>query len=438
VAIDRQTWRDLVDECSAPWRLELAAEHEHRAREIARWGVIWLHVLEWLGRPWEERERWVERVQRSARYHAGRARGLRIGERAADACATSWLTVACRSCEAPMSGAERIPQRCGRITCHACRGLRIARERARLSAGIGAAWRYVLARHEFSRSPITGRRLRPGDRRVMRERFVTLPVPPTRHGIAHDVELAHRARGIFVRSLRHYIARDLGLSERLARIPYFCATEIGTRGILAGRHEGLAHLHIWLIAPFVAWPVVAMLWGRALEAAGHDAVPYVPAQTLIGRCGPWEMHTLATLTRYCGASSTMVPLPMVDVRAVTKANREGVVHELVKYIVKDFTRTEGERIDPASFALVLRARRGRRFIARTARLFTMHREHVCTCGSCSWSVRRWVDGADGAAGLDTSAVTRDGEGLSGRPPPAGRGHQGGSRRPSGAQVCLSL
>src|SRR5690606_20123852 len=167
---------------------------------------------------------------------------------AADACATSWLTVACRSCEAPMAGAERIPQRCGRITCHACRGLRIARARARLSAGIGAAWRYVLARHEFARSPITGRRLRPEDRRYMRERFVTLPVPPTSGGIAHDVEIAHRARGIFIRALRHYIARDLGLPERMARIPYFAATEIGTRGIVERRHEGLAHLDDWPIA----------------------------------------------------------------------------------------------------------------------------------------------------------------------------------------------
>src|SRR5690606_11426552 len=108
-----------------------------------------------------------------------------------------------------------------------------------------------------------------------------------------------------------------------------------------------------------------------------------------------------------------------------------------KYILKDFTSSEGERIDPASFAQVLRARRGRRFIARTARLFAMEREHVCTCGACSWSVRRWVEDAE-RAGLDTSDVTRDEEGRAGRPPPAGSDQQGGQRRPSDAQACLSL
>lgn len=398
--VERERWRDAVDAAGAEWRYELAAGHDERAAaagvivaivELARRATVYQTMN--IDAAAELRANTMDAMRRYVRWHRGRAAGLRDGESRAAICARDELRVrpAC-GCDA----GRTIPRRCGRMSCHACRGIRAARERRRLRRGMRDA--LDDARMRYRASSRSWRDVRP--------RFVTLPVPPT-GDIARDVEIVQRARGTFIHELRRMIAVELELDERRAKLPYFGAIEIGDRGIVGGEHEGLAHVHLWIATPFVSHAVIAMLWGHALEAAGHPSVPMAPRAEIEAQYGAWGNRTAATMARYLGRGWTHAPRPMIDVRAA----RRGIEDELIKYIVKDYTAARGDHIAPEDYSRILRARRGRRFVLASRGDFGRDDPKPCECGCARYVVER-VDGA--ASGLDTSVISRDG----GRPPPA--------------------
>lgn len=177
------------------------------------------------------------------------------------------------------------------------------------------------------------------------ERLVTLTVPHS-GDVARDVETIVRAwRAIEAPWRRHL--KERGCVEKQA---YLRAIET-----TAGRHrEGHAHLHIWLVGPYIDHAMLRAWWGAALEREGY-VVPRRPLEQVLGRSGD-RARVGQWLARY---ASTGVPWPVVDVRRGSDRAAYVVKSAMATYVVKG---TRVERQDPELAARTYAALEGRRVV----------------------------------------------------------------------------
>lgn len=212
--------------------------------------------------------------------------------------------------------------------------------------------------------------MRRGLRLGVGEKFVTLTVPHL--DPVQDAEILAKSYGRFRESLIRYLCKYRGYHRKEARRLSYVRVMECTPGT---RDDGHAHLHLWMLAPFIDKRLIAVLWWCALPWAYRQRATWVPMEAP-GTPNIAAYDRAAIMHRV--GSDTHMPLLSVDVQAV---HGDDVANELIKYLVKN--RKEGEWIDPQIEAELYEAMDGRRSVS-TSRGFwgdlqeSPHCEH-CGC-----------------------------------------------------------
>lgn len=320
---------------------------------------------------------------RRATWHDRRARGLmHLEQRVRDCQQTDTFTLACPSCgQVDDDSAEERPVRCATWRyCISCRGKRCSDARKRFEA-TQAHWR-----KEFHRE-INGKYGAWG------EKFLTLTTPHSGNA-ANDVAVVHQAWRVFSRSLRKWIEkhdararRKNSPGQKRPSIPYVRVLEV-TRS-----DDGHAHIHAWLLAPFVPHYVLRVLWGKALAGTrnvgtGAAGFPVQPLGSVIAQCEAdakteWrrsrvepQLRAIAKWAR--GKPMAYVPWPIIDVRKA-----DDCAAELVKYLTKDLGPS-GELMDPLEYANIVEACEGRRMMCASRHLWLERPKRSCPCCAVNW------------------------------------------------------
>jgi hypothetical protein len=223
-----------------------------------------------------------------------------------------------------------------------------------------------------------------GRGRRWREAFVTLTQPATGDAAA-DVRSIAAAVPRFVRRLRGFLRRSRGLDKELVRkLPTVRALEI-----TPGHVGGHAHVHMWLLAPFIHHAILRRLWADSLTPEVRALLPRRDLAELLGMPvsaalelaarGELDREGLAFLeaarVRHDGRQLLeSLPWPVLDVRKVTGDPS----NELIKYMLKDMCA--GELVSPFTFGDLYQALEGRRTVV--ASLHFWREPPLCECPSC--------------------------------------------------------
>jgi hypothetical protein len=204
-----------------------------------------------------------------------------------------------------------------------------------------------------------------------------------------------RAWRWFWRLLREHLEIDRGINKViLSRLVYMRVIEV-----TAGRkRDGHAHVHVYLVAPYMHHEVIGLLWARALKRCDYDVSRNhrpTPIAEVLGQVMPeWRRAQLRQylVERRGGAPLESVPNPVDDIQECYG----GIENELIKYLIKDAERDEHGNLvfDDAFLACVYEASEGIRMI-QTSRGFWVERgTHACSCDECgSIRIRRHVEKA---------------------------------------------
>ena len=312
-------------------------------------------------------------------------------------CRTTQITRRCTACDKPGPDTELT---CGnhRLCLH-CRGQRVNRFQRRFrdaqKVALEGLWRdrlKITARRKGNRpdgSPRQG--LRNGGE--WNEKFLTVTIPHSGN-IRDDVRQIQKGWPKFWRLLKAHVEKDLLADEHpdyrkmlMAHMRYCRVLEVtpGEDG------RGHAHMHLWLVLPFVHNEVIAHLWGEALDwsykrrLAASNAVRLV--DDLIENLpdsrkafGDQLRSYLVTMRGKYGQPLVAVWKPSIDIRKVKSGQ---VAAELCKYLIKDAEKKAGELdyIEPRMFARIYAALEGRRAICSSRGLFIVL-ESECYCHDC--------------------------------------------------------
>jgi hypothetical protein len=179
------------------------------------------------------------------------------------------------------------------------------RRRRRLALDVVDVRGEAMRRHGWRSSPRY-----PGAEGRWSPKLLTLTVP---HGptVGDDARVLVRAWGLFFRKMLDHFRRDKGMKKCMP--VWVRALEVAHGG-----ESGHAHLHVWMLGPFLDHVWVREHWGRALEECGRA----VPRES-------WDSEKLASLdgrTRALlrtrrgvhGRELPSVRWPVVDIRAEKK------------------------------------------------------------------------------------------------------------------------
>jgi len=311
-------------------------------------------------------------------WHTARARGQRERFDRIANCSVRMVHIAC---SAPGCGrlykADTASCAQHRV-CVRCRGQRARKYRQRFTAGRKAA---LSACKRAMRGDLPGTA---GRGRRWREAFVTLTQPASGDAAA-DVRAMAAAVPRFVRRLRGFLMRARGLGKELVR----CLPTVRALEITPGAAGGHAHVHMWLIAPFVHHAILRRLWADSLTPEVYALLPRRSVAELLGmepgaaleleHAGQLDRDRVAILEaarlRHDGARLLeSLPWPVLDVRRVTGDPS----NELVKYMLKDMC--QGELISPFTFADLYGALEGRRTVIASKGFW--REAPPCECPSC--------------------------------------------------------
>lgn len=300
--------------------------------------------------------------QTTARWHSCRARGQRERFQRVRMCGTEAVRIHCGGCGRLH---RQDPNRCGQHrVCPSCRGRRAYLYRRRFNRA------HELALRKYA-PEIAGKHGRP-----WREIFLTLTYPKTGDA-ARDVEAIYKAWPRFIRRIRNYLQRERGAggdeAERILQSPWFRVVEI-TPGT---DDRGHAHLHAWLLLPFIHHSIVRAFWARSLDADAQERIPMRDATEVMAAGHPRDKAEIerATMVRAGGRRRDQIPWPVVDIR---KAHSDPG-SELIKYLVKD--QHHGKLVASETFAPLFDALEGRR-VAVTSRYFWTQAEAPAACHCC--------------------------------------------------------
>lgn len=347
--------------------------------------LAWLSEVEALTSLQRQARRAHFGVKRGRKWHQDRMRGQEQRFDRVRSCGRPDYMLHEWSQDRELVSSRALPSRCGcwRV-CVPC----MQHRRFKLAQGMEAQRELALRqlRRQLSRAhkgPVNAGR-REG---AWSERLVTLTVP---HGPspAEDVRTLKRAWALWWRKMLEHFDKDRG-GEQHPRIEQPKPVWVRAFEVAPGRSEaeaeqlelsfgsekqasaGHAHIHVWLISPYVDHTYLRVTWGRVLESLGvqcpqrswEEALRPYDKQT--NEHGPRDARTkfwLRTRRGAHGRKTETVPWPHVDVRQVKDvgggeyATKVGVV----LYLTKGFKGTR--RVNPWHVAAVYEALEGARCV----------------------------------------------------------------------------
>ncbi len=351
----------------------------------------------------EERSKLFSR----ATWHERKGRGERNRVEKVERCKTEEYTRACNGCGAVAEDDEQGAHftRCEAWRyCVSCRGARCAAVRERFDVA-AERWRHVF-RSELN-SPW----------RRWSEKMVTYTVP---HSGSSSKDLA-----ILYECFRRYfpaIRKWMRKSDSRAR----CVNKPGELGYvsapvlpylrvfeLTGSDEGHAHLHSWMVGPYLPHYVARIEWGKSIGYSGgrrgksHLKASYLPVRHIddvladimpigpncghscehlsckrnrwVSRTASKQIHELATVQH--GRRIQWLPWPVVDIREASTT----VGSELVKYLTKDIG-PDKEHVEAFAYAQLIEATEGRRLVCVSSH-FWVELPPRC-CATCELTFKR--------------------------------------------------
>lgn len=339
----------------------------------------WISEVEWLT-SWSRQARAGKLLVRGTRgshvspWHQDRRRG--VGERFERVRRCGALT---EFEWVERDGSGRFPHReeCGQWrVCQRC----LKRRRKRLRQGVEAQRMLALAvhRHRLNRHYA-------GPEGRWTERLLTLTVPHDE--LARDVAALPKAwRALEAPWRRH-------LKDRGAPQPQVYVRSIEVAG------TGHAHMHVWMLGPYIEHALIRVWWGAALEAAGY-VVPRRALRDVVLEAR--DKRTAGWLAAY--VRDGMVPWPVLDVRA---GSRGGAARYATKVgaAVALYSAKQGEyvELEPVHAARVYEALEGVR-VTQWSRGWAPPRER-----SGRWLLRRVNQVA--TALTEREGVAADGVGV---------------------------
>jgi hypothetical protein len=315
--------------------------------------------------------------------------------------------------------------------CLSCRSRRAHKFQTRMTAALELV-RDDLERMQLNRPTrvrANGTLIRGGE---WSEKFLTLTLPHS-GDIAADVRELPRAWRRFWRALRMHFQKDVLAGEdrweRLQLMPMIRFVRVieVTEGVDGLGH---AHLHVYLVGPYIDKYRLAHLWGEALSKSYQAALAKAGAihpltsslappavlgamaklrenlvrrglnRIVIDRIIERERGWYVTCRGKHGKPLALLWAPVVDIRQVVKDGpvrdgqiaRSNVSSELCKYLIKDCSNDDGryELLEPSVYARIYAALEGRRAIAASRYLLTPIKK-PCFCSDCGGQWRRWIE-----------------------------------------------
>jgi len=226
------------------------------------------------------------------------------------------------------------------------------------------------------------------------EKLLTLTLPHS-GDVGRDVATLPKAWRVFWKLTRIHLEIDRGLSKaHVTQVVYLRVIEI-TAG---QKDDGHAHMHVYLICPYLYSALLRLHWAKAIESCGYEirtrSAPTPLADVLASVKEDWRRAELQRLlvTRRNGEPILEVPNPVID---IVKCYA-GIEHEIIKYLVKDAER-DGNGVlvfDDDFLARVYEATEGFRMIQTSRGFWVPIASKTCTCESCgSTKIARKIEPA---------------------------------------------
>jgi hypothetical protein len=214
------------------------------------------------------------------------------------------------------------------------------------------------------------------------EKLLTLTLPHS--GDVHrDLRTLPKAWRWFWRLVREHLERDRNLGKAIVnQLVYVRVIEVA----LGENWQGHAHMHVYLIAPYLHHEMVGLLWARALQRCGYGVDRHSapkPLAEVLGQVMPeWRRAQLQALlvTRRGGTPLESVSNPVVDIQECYG----DVENELIKYLVKDAERDKHGNLvfDDEFLARVYEGTEGLRMVQTSRRFWTEIGKRSCACEKC--------------------------------------------------------
>lgn len=214
------------------------------------------------------------------------------------------------------------------------------------------------------------------------EKFYTVTLPHSGN-VTRDIATLPKAWRIFWKLTRLHLEIDRGFTKaQIAALVYVRVIEV-TAG---QKNDGHAHMHIYIICPYLYAPVLRLHWAKAIDSYGYDvnsrSKPTPLADMLAHNMEAWQRDELQRLlvTRRNGEPLKEVPNPVIDIEKC----ESGIEHEIIKYLVKDAERDEQGRLsfDADFLARVYRGTEGFRMVQTSRRFWVPMKTAACACVNC--------------------------------------------------------
>ena len=285
-----------------------------------------------------------------ADWHRTRARGQLERFARVRACHLDELVLHCNEC-----GHEHrmAPLCCGHIRlCVSCREARAQRYRAT----VRSARRAILS----ATKKLRGR----GVRGRWTEKFFSLTL---RHSgdVIRDLSRLPKAWADLRVALWRFFKHEYGLSDAEMRLLTFVRVVEVTPS-----DDGHAHLHVYILSPFLPHQLLRHLWGKALRKRGYSSPIRTVADVLMDEQDEYKRRRLAkVLVTRRGAKGKPLDVqfwPVIDIQA----GYGNIERELIKYLIKDGEYQDGKLVlgDPRLYARVYEGLEGVRTVV-TSRYF---------------------------------------------------------------------
>ena len=321
-----------------------------------------------------------ERNYSKSRWYRVRAKGQHNRFEVVSECGHKEVVLRCEDCG---HEGRRVTAFCGKWRlCLPCRARRGQQYRKRFRHGRAAA----LARLRF-RLEIGGQGGRWG------EKFLTLTLPHS-GDVVRDLKTLPKAWRWFWKRLREHFVLDRGMSAAaVADLVYVRVIEV-TAGQL---NDGHAHLHVYLITPYLHHEVLGLIWARAIAIRGYQA-PTRPLAEVLGRdMEEWRRAQLREflVTRRGPGAQPLDPVPHpIDHIETCYGDIE---YELVKYLVKDAVQGqdgETELVAPEFYTRAYEGMEGLKTVQTSRRFWETAESKSCGCEKCgSAAVTRRIEPA---------------------------------------------
>jgi hypothetical protein len=297
-----------------------------------------------------------------AKWHELRAEGQLARFDRVEDCGETEVLVRCEGCGTEV---RRRTARCGhRRLCGGCRAEYALRQQSRFRpARIAALARTDHLRRRSARGGAWG------------ERFLTLTIPHS-GDVERDILTLPRAWKVFRALLWTHLREDRGLRpDDVALLAFVRVIEATPGRDLAGH----AHIHVWLLSPFLHHAILRQLWGRSLRKFGYVPPQRALADVLAEESDRGARDLQRWLVPRRGARTLeLVYWPVIDIRQAVNVERE-----LIKYLVKDAEWKDGrlEMVDGTLFGGIYKGLERVRTIV-TSKHFWTDEKPSCACPEC--------------------------------------------------------